>query len=200
MAPATLPAVPPTPTLPAPYRWTVDGYRHGLYLGVWEGKKVLLIDGELIEVPAPDPIHDMALTLAYYLLMRIFAAGYVVRVQMGMALSLDTDPLPDLAVVPGDPRTVTVHPPTAALVLEVSSTSLAFDTGEKASLYAAAGVRDYWVTDIHGRRVIVHRNPTPDPAQKYGHGYASVTVLVPGQSLAPLAAPQSPVAAADLLP
>jgi hypothetical protein len=48
--------------------------------------------------------------------------------------------------------------------------------------------------------VLVHRSPAADPQQKYGHGYASVTVLLPGQALAPLAAPNAPVAAADLLP
>jgi hypothetical protein len=56
------------------------------------------------------------------------------------------------------------------------------------------------VVDVTGGRVLVYRSPTPDPKQKYGHGYTSLTVLLPGQSLAPLAAPQSPVAASDLLP
>jgi hypothetical protein len=46
----------------------------------------------------------------------------------------------------------------------------------------------------------INTDPLPDPRQKYGHGYTAITVLVPGQSLAPLARPQSPVAAADLLP
>ena len=76
----------------------------------------------------------------------------------------------------------------------------AIDANEKASLYAAAGIADYWVVDVTGRRVLVHRSPAPDPRQKYGVGYSAVTVLLPGQSLPPLAAPHAPVAAADLLP
>jgi Uma2 family endonuclease len=36
-----------------------------------------------------------------------------------------------------------------------------YDTGEKARIYAAAGVRDYWVVDIPGRRLHVFRDPSP---------------------------------------
>ena len=84
--------------------------------------------------------------------------------------------------------------------MEVSDSTVTFDTGEKSSLYAAAGIADYWVIDVVNRRVVVHRGPTADAKQKYGHGYASVNVLLPGQSLAPLAAPGSPVEVLDLLP
>jgi Uma2 family endonuclease len=199
MTTATLSAVPPV-ILPGPHRWTVDEFHRVKESGVWDGRKIILIDGELIEMPAAKPPHDIALMLADYLFKSLFSQGYVVRIQMGMVFNINTDPIPDLAVVPGTPRAALATPTTAELVLEVSDTSLAFDTGEKASLYAAAGIADYWVIDVNGRRVLVHRDPKPDPARKYGHGYATVTVLLPGNALAPLAAPQTPIAAADLLP
>ena len=44
-------------------------------------------------------------------------------------------------------------------MVEVAESSLAYDLGEKADLYAAAGVRDYWVVDCRNRRVVVHRDP-----------------------------------------
>jgi Uma2 family endonuclease len=178
----------------------VDEFHHVKGSGVWEGRKILLIDGELVEMPAPKPPHDIALSLAYYLFAALFGQGHVVRIQMGMTFSINTDPLPDLAVVPGNPRSMVATPATAKLILEVSDTTFAFDTGEKASLSAAAGIQDYWVIDVTGGRVLVYRSPAADPKQKYGHGYSSVTVLLPGQSLAPLAVPQTPVAASDLLP
>jgi Uma2 family endonuclease len=196
------PAAPaPSPIQPTAYRWTVDDFHRVKDAGqVWEGKKVLLIEGGLIEMPPPGPLHDTALGLVYYQFMRVFAQGNWVRVQMGMVLGINTDPVPDLAVVPGEPRSYAATPTTAVLVVEVSDSSVSFDTGEKASLYAAAGIADYWVIDVVNRRVVVHRGPTPDAKQKYGHGYASVNVLLPGQSLAPLAAPGSPVEVLDLLP
>ena len=42
------------------------------------------------------------------------------------------------------------------LVIEVAESSLAVDTGEKADLYAAAGIADYWVVDVAAER---HRSP-----------------------------------------
>ena len=199
MATAVLPSLPP-PILPGPHRWTVNEFHRVKDSGVWEGRKILLIDGELIETPAHGPPHDIPLMLAHYLFAELFSPGHVVRIQMGMVFNINTDPIPDLAVVRGDPRTLTATPSTAELVLEVSDTTFAFDTGEKASLYAAAGIADYWVVDVSGGRVLVYRSPVVDSRQKYGYGYSGVTPLLPGQSLAPLAQPQSPVAAADLLP
>lgn len=190
----------PPPLVPGPHRWTVDEFHRVKDSGVWEGRKILLIDGELIEMPAPKPPHDISLLLADYLFKALFAQGHVVRIQMGLELDINTDPLPDLAVVPGDPRTQVVTPATAKLVLEVSDSTFDYDANVKGGLYAAAGIADYWVIDVNGRRVLVYRAPAPDPAKKYGHGYTSVTVLTAGQSLAPLAAPNAPVAAADLLP
>lgn len=38
-----------------------------------------------------------------------------------------------------------------ALIVEVSSTMLAFDLGEKAQTYAGAGLPKYWVVDLDGR-------------------------------------------------
>ena len=168
---------------------------------VWEGKKVLLIDGELIEIPTAGPLHCTALGLADYLFKKIFALpGYWVRIQMPLVLGINTDPIPDLAVILGEPRSISTNPTTAVLVLEVSDSTVTFDTGEKSSLYAAAGIADYWVIDVVNRRVVVHRGPTADAKQKYDHGYAAVNVLLPGQSLAPLAAPTSSVEVNDLLP
>lgn len=199
MATAVLP-VPTPPSLPGPPVWTVDEFYRVRDSGVWEGRKIILIDGELVEMPAPKPPHDIALLLADYRFKAIFALGHVVRIQMGLLFNINTDPIPDLAVVPGDPRTQVATPTTAKLVLEVSDTTLAFDTGDKASLYAAVGIADYWVVDVNGGRVLVYRDPAPDPKKKHGHGYTSLNVLVPGRSMAPLAAPQSPVAAEELLP
>ena len=183
-----------------PHKWTAEEFHAIGDSGVWEGMSILLIDGELIEMPAATPLHDMCLTLANYRLHRVFSEDYTVRIQMGLALNSTTDLVPDLAVVPGDPRTMTTTPTTAVFVLEVSETSFNFDTREKASLYAAAGIADYWVIDVVGKRVLVFRDPQPDPAAKYGHFYANIATIGPGQSLALLAAPHAVLDASNLLP
>jgi Uma2 family endonuclease len=92
------------------------------------------------------------------------------------------------------------QPTTAVLAVEVADTSLATDRGEKAQLYAAAGIADYWVVDLNNRLLIVHRDPQSDPASPSGASYRMVTPLVIGQSISPLATPQAIVNVADLLP
>jgi Uma2 family endonuclease len=45
------------------------------------------------------------------------------------------------------------------LVVEVSDTTLRFDRGTKATLYAQAGVRELWVADVNRRRLHVFTEP-----------------------------------------
>ncbi len=196
------PSHPTTTPLPAgrsrPLRWTVEEYHAVRERFTKRGLKTRLIDGVILEMPMSDPVHDLGVLLADYLFKAIFAVGHVVRVQL--PLNINTDPEPDLAVLVGDVRTHQRSPRNAVLVLEVANSSLDEDLGYMAELYAAAGIPDYWVTDMPGGRVIVHRQPVPDAAAKYGHRYAAVTVLARGQSLAPLGLPGRPVAADELLP
>jgi Uma2 family endonuclease len=197
MATATAPGAP----TPLRVRWTCDDFHDVCDAGVFEGRNVILVDGELLEMPAPNPPHNTALTLADYLFKSVFQPGFVVRVQMALELGQTTDPVPDLAVVRGDPRTfAAVQPTTAELVVEVSDSTLAYDTGDKANLYAAGGIADYWVVDLVHDRLVVFRDPRPDPGQPHGHTYFRQVVLGRGGAMAPLAAPAAAVAVADLLP
>ncbi len=43
---------------------------------------------------------------------------------------------------------------TIRLAIEVADSSLRYDLGKKARLYARTGVPEYWVADVRGRRVI----------------------------------------------
>jgi len=168
--------------------------------GWFKEKKVMLINGEILEMPPADPLHDMALTLIDAVMRTIFSSGYFIRNQMSLVLGQSIDPIPDLAVVAGSPRDFLQKPATAALVVEVANSSLKFDTGDKASLYASAGIADYWVVDLVNRQLIVFRDPRPDPARPFGFFYANVMAYGAGQSTTPLRAPQASVTVNDLLP
>lgn len=161
----------------------------------------MLIDGEVLEMPPPGPLSMNSQGLVENWLRRIFPDDqFWVRGQAGMYFGINTDPVPDVAVVPGTPRQYSQHPRTALLVVEIADTSIAFDTGEKASLYAAAGIADYWVIDVNDQRLHVFRDPLPDPAQKYCYGYKTAQVLGPKDTVAPLAALSAPHAAPPDLP
>ena len=86
------------------------------------------------------------------------------------------------------------------LVVEVALASLALDRGEKASLYARAGVADYWIVNLADNVLEVHREPVADPHGAYGWRYASVETPRRGDSVTTLALPASAIPISDLLP
>ncbi len=129
----------------------------------------------------------------------VFRGGWDVRSQLPIALDPDSEPEPDLSVVPGSFRDYpNAHPTNPVLVVEVADTSLALDRGEKAALYARAGIREYWIVDLVNGQLVVHRDPTRDAAAR--GRYATVLVLPRGGTVSPLAAPHATIAVTDLVP
>jgi Uma2 family endonuclease len=92
-----------------------------------------------------------------------------VRIQLPLALSEYDEPFPDLAVVSGSPRDyLAQHPTSALLVVEVSEASLKTDREVKGSLYASAGIPEYWILNLRERVLEVYREPTADARAVYG--------------------------------
>ena len=81
---------------------------------------------------------------------------------------------------PGGPRDYTAHPTTALLIVEVSEATLSYDRRRKGSLYARAGIADYWIVNLNRSQLEVYRQPKPDPSRRYGWGYSSVQTFGPG--------------------
>jgi Uma2 family endonuclease len=161
-------------------------------MGIFEGKRAMLIEGVLVEQGPMNPPHAITLGLVEEAIRTALGTGWWLRNQLPLVLGLSTDPVPDLAVVPGRPRDYTAHPTTADLVVEVADTSLDFDTNDKKLLYARASIRDYWVVDINGQRLLVYRNPQ-------GGNYATQQALGAADTVSPLAAPTAVIQVADLL-
>ena len=185
---------------PRPYKWSRDEYYRLADLGLFDGHRVQLIDGEIFEMSPQGSPHYVALTLVTEALQRAFADGYWVRSQGPLAVSQHSEPEPDVAVVKGSPRTLIDHPSTAELVVEVSDSSLSFDLGPKARLYARHSVPEYWVLDLQGRKLIVHRHPVADASVALGHRYADTCTLAATDKVSPLAKPDSFVQVSDILP
>ena len=127
--------------------------------------------------------------------------GWIVRPQLPVSLDDESEPEPDLAVVrgyPGDYRAS--HPSRPALVIEIAESSLEFDRVRKSSLYARAGVPDYWIVNLVENVVEVYRDPEPDPSAFFGWRYRSLTTLAPPAIIGLPAWPGERIAVADLLP
>ena len=169
--------------------------------GLLDGKRTILIHGEVLTMPMPEPPHDIALNLTAAFLGSVCPPGYHLRNQQSFDVGTENDPGPDLAIVPGSIRDYTASAPKQALVIvEVAASSLFEDTTTKAELYATAGVPDYWVIDLEHRQLIVFRDPQSLPAGLGATAYKTHLTLGPTDSISPLAVPQALIRVGDLLP
>lgn len=126
-----------------------------------DGYRYELIDGELIEMPAPTPLHQAVqlhlLALMYFFVVqrrlgRVFGApldvqlsGRIVQPDVLYISAGRIDIISDRRIV-GAPD----------LVLEVSSPSTEeYDQGDKRELYRMAGVQEYWFIDVEKRTATV---------------------------------------------
>ena len=198
MATAILTAPARVVARPAVKTWTVPEFHQMGELGWFEGRRAMLIRGVILEDDAMNPPHAIAGTKTEDLIREYFGRGWHVRVQKPLVLGQTTDPEPDVAVVIGRPGDYMAHPTTAELIVEISDTSLRYDTTEKMSLYAAAMIREYWVLDINGRQLLVHR--VADATAIFGFRYASIQTFGATDSVSSLAQPSATVRVADLLP
>lgn len=186
-------------TEPRTLRWTKDQYHRLAEMGWFDDRRVELLEGEIFEIPVPKFPHVIALDATTDALRTAFGGGWV-SPQAPLDLTLSSEPIPDLFVVPGKARDCTAHPTTAFLIVEVSDTTLSHDRNRKGSLYAAARIQDYWIVNLVDHQLEVYRTPVPDPAQAFGFRYSQRTVLVSGDSVSPLAAPQAQIAVTELFP
>lgn len=185
---------------PRPKRFTRSEYYRMTEAGLFDGQRVELIAGEVVQMPAGNNPHTTAVGLAQQALGEAFGKGCWVRIQQPLHLSGHSAPEPDLAVVRGSPRDFRSQPSTALLVVEVSESTLTYDQTVKSSLYARDGLADYWIVNLIDGLLEVYRNPVPDKSRRFGHRFASIATLARGESVAPLAAPKSVISVNDLLP
>jgi Uma2 family endonuclease len=182
--------------------WTRKEYDELIKGGFFvEDEPIELLGGQLIVAEPKGSPHSAAVALAVEALRAAFGSGWLVRVQDPIALDAESEPEPDVAVVPGRARDyLAEHPACPALVVEVAESSLVFDRGHKGSLYARAGLADYWIVNLVDEVFEVYRGPALDRSAEFGWRYLDVQALRPGATVVPLARPDVTVAVADLLP
>ena len=150
--------------------------------------RIELLGGHMIVKEPQYSPHATAIQLVQRTLERAFGPGWSVRPQLPIALAEDSEPEPDVCVVRGDPRDYRdAHPERPVLIVEVSLSRLGFDREHKGSLYARAGITDYWIVNLVDRVVEVYRDPAPDAAALHGSRYRSLEVLRATDSITLLA-------------
>lgn len=151
-----------------------DEYDQLIDLGVFDGQRIQLIEGVLLEMSPQGSRHHWLVTMLAQLFIPAFAGRYTVTIQGPLAISAMSEPEPDLAIV--DEVRRDAKPTTAHVVIEVSDSTRRLDLGRKARLYATAGVPLYLVFDLRARQVVVHEDPSPE-------GYLTVSRRGAGDAL-----------------
>lgn len=163
--------------------------------------RVELLDGLLVVREPHGGRHATAVYLVRAALEKVFDRAYFVREEKPIALDDQSEPEPDVVVVPGQPRDYRdSHPAQPVLIVEVADTSLALDRLRKGGLYARAGVADYWVLNLVDEVLEVYREPVRATSARYGWKYDSVSVLGRDALVRPLAAPSARISVGALLP
>ena len=151
--------------MPPRKRFTVREVEQMLEAGLFAGQRLELIDGDLIDKMGQNPPHAFAIGLVLAWLTKICETQRI-RVQLPMQAGIpDRErslPEPDFAVLSelkDDYRRRHPRGDELLLIVEISDTTVQYDATGKRDLYARAAVREYWVLDVGGRRLTVHRNP-----------------------------------------
>ncbi len=158
-----------------------------------------LLDGEIIVKVGQNQPHAMTVTRLFAWLLGVFGVARVqtqTTIEIAHADRPTNRPQPDAFVLTRPDYEINATPNGEAdivLVAEVSDATLRDDLQTKAGLYARAAIPEYWVVDVSARRLFVHRAPAEGR-------YAEVVSYADDETAASLAAPDSPVRVADLLP
>lgn len=180
-------------------RWTRLEYDRLIEHGFLdEDEPIELLDGLMVVKEPKGRPHVIAVGLVADALRITFGAGWFVQVQDPIALDDRSEPEPDVCVVRGSLRDYRDHPTRPALIVEVADSGLRLARGRKAMMYARAGISDYWILNLVGRRLEIYRDPVA--ARGSRSRYRSIQTFGANETVSPLAMPSAQIAVADLLP
>jgi Uma2 family endonuclease len=168
---------------PPPRPITVDEYYDMGRTGLLEpDARVELIEGEVVHMPPMGSRHGSIVEFLDHLLDRAIADRARVRSQLPVRLDNLSEPVPDVAVVKPRADRYGLSHPTAAdvlLIVEVSRSTLRYDTNVKLPLYARNGIPEVWIVDLKNNQLRTYRSPSE------GRYRDTASTTNPGNTLVP---------------
>ena len=178
------------------HRFTVDEYYRMAETGVIKpDARVELLDGQIIDMMPIGPFHGRSVKRLNRLFAKAAKDRFIVAVQDPVRLNDLSEPQPDLMLLrPRSDDYGDGHPgpEDVFLLIEVADSTLEFDRTEKIPAYGASGISEVWLVNLPEQKIEVYREP-------HFTGYASKSVLAPGQTARPSAFPDVMVDVAELL-
>jgi Uma2 family endonuclease len=166
-------------------KWTVEQYHKLVNAGVLIDRRVELLAGDIIEMSPEGMFHAVYCGDAVDYLKQLLGNRAKVREAHPITLPNDSEPEPDIAVVKSSPTRYLDHHPYPADVfwlVEYADSTLTKDLNIKQQIYAAAGIREYWIVNLQSLELIVFRGMSTT-------GYETETRLSTGY-IAPLSFPE----------
>jgi Uma2 family endonuclease len=156
-----------------------------------EDERIELIGGDVVPMAPKSLRHELVKNALNLRWARTPSADVLHTVATTFRLSEDTYLEPDLVFYPKAGGWLGLSASSAKLLVEIADTSLVYDLGRKAGLYAAFGIAELWVIDAVKLQTRVHREPTLT-------GYRTILDLAADQTLVPALAPDRAVTLSDL--
>lgn len=177
--------------------WTVNDYHRMIEAQILTSEDcVELLDGQILQMSPQQPPHAATTQRSSDCLRNLLTGRAIIRVQLPITLSPNSEPEPDVAVVRIYPHEYLESHPAPAdifLIVEVADTTLYKDRKDKARAYAKAGIPDYWVMNVSKQQMYVFREPD-------GTNYQQETLLNLDATLSLVAFPDIQVSVRQLFP
>jgi Uma2 family endonuclease len=169
--------------------FTVEDIRRMTEAGIFaEDENFELVEGELVVMATKGIAHERIKSALNVALARALPEDLLLGVETSLRMTAKTLLEPDLAIFPkrvfANPVSgfANLEPADAVLIIEIAHSSLAYDRGLKARLYARHRVREFWVIDANERLTWIHTDPADN-------GWSSIVERRPNEILTTSALP-----------
>ena len=165
-------------------RFSIAEYHRLGELGFFEpDDRVELIRGEIILKATKSRLHSVCNSLLVEELIILLARRARVRAQEPIILMDDSEPEPDVVIARRSDHYLSSHPEPADiwLVIEVADSTLKYDRRTKLSLYAEAGISNYWIFNLVDNQLEMHSEPYRK--QNGSFSYQLQRVVLPNQTV-----------------
>jgi len=168
-------------------RWSVAEIEEATRLGLFdENERFELIGGEIVPMNAKGMQHEV-LKIALNLHFAATRPGEIVFAQeTTFRLNEDSFVEPDFIFFRKSDGVAALSPRTALLAIEISDSSLRWDLGRKARIYANFGIPELWVIDAATGTIHAHRRPALEGYEsihQFGEDDLVASSSVPGLSV-----------------